>query len=233
MATTKQNDTILGTLPEDLEKRAREVWLAGLGVVAVAEEEGTKLYDRFVERGRRIDKDTVALFDSLVKKGIQFENAGRQRLNAAVEDVQTTQRKVTEDVTKNVARRVEGTVDEVAQRFGELLERFGVPTRDEVRTLTAKVEALAAKVDTLVVVLEKREQAVEVKADAARTTYQVVPREEGWAVEKEGASRATSLHETKVEAVESARALAKEQAPSAVVILKKDGTVQDTVTYDA
>ena len=229
MATIKQNGTRLEKLPEELAEMAREVWLAGLGVMATVEEEGTKLYDSFVERGKKLDKESTDLFNALVKKGKKLEDQGRKQITGAVDEVKTTQRQYT--------KKAENRFDEVANRFGELLERFGVPTRDEVKTLTTKVNDLAAKVDALVVVLEKKNGKVaakaEVKAAPARTTYHVVPHEEGWAVKKEGGSRATSVHGTKAEAVESARALAKEQEPSTLVIHKQDGTIQDTVSYDA
>ena len=64
-------------------------------------------------------------------------------------------------------------------------------------------------------------------------TLEVVPREDGWAVQVAGASRATSVHATKEEAVERARALAADRAPSRLVVHKKDGTVQDEISYPA
>jgi Uncharacterized protein conserved in bacteria (DUF2188) len=62
-------------------------------------------------------------------------------------------------------------------------------------------------------------------------TFEVIPREDGWAVQAAGASRAASVHATKDEAVERGRALAADRAPSRLVVHKKDGTVQDEVSY--
>jgi hypothetical protein len=42
-----------------------------------------------------------------------------------------------------------------------------------------------------------------------------------------------SVHATKEEALDRARALAGEHRPSELVVHRKDGTVQDTVAYDA
>ena len=86
----------------------------------------------------------------------------------------------------------------------EALQKLGVPTRAEVQKLSAQV-----------------------------AVYSVVAREEGWAIEKQGAERAVSLHATKEEALDRARALAGEHRPSELVVHRKDGTVQDTVVYDA
>ena len=66
---------------------------------------------------------------------------------------------------------------------------------------------------------------------ADKTVYRVVPREEGWAVEKAGADRAVRVEETKKEALEQARSFARNQRPSEVVVLREDGTVQDRFSY--
>lgn len=66
---------------------------------------------------------------------------------------------------------------------------------------------------------------------AKRTSYHVVPHDDGWAVKKEGAKRATSVHGKKDEAVKKARALAKNQKPSQILVHKKDGTIQDEFSY--
>lgn len=68
---------------------------------------------------------------------------------------------------------------------------------------------------------------------ADQTEYHVVPRDEGWAVEKKGASRASSVAETKKEAVAQAKEFAENQRPSKVVVHKADGTIQQHFTYDA
>ena len=67
---------------------------------------------------------------------------------------------------------------------------------------------------------------------ADRTTYTVTPREgEGWSVQVEGASRATSVHDSKDEAVSRAKKLAGDRGPSQLLVYKKDGTVQSEQTY--
>ena len=67
---------------------------------------------------------------------------------------------------------------------------------------------------------------------ADRTTYTVTPREGGgWSVQAEGASRATSVHDSKDEAVSRARKLAGDRRPGQLLVYKKDGTVQSEQTY--
>lgn len=67
---------------------------------------------------------------------------------------------------------------------------------------------------------------------AKRTKEHVTPRPAGnWAVKKEGAKRADSVHEQKVDAVERAKELAKNAPLGQVIIHKKDGTIQTEYTY--
>ncbi len=64
-------------------------------------------------------------------------------------------------------------------------------------------------------------------------TYVVAPHADGgWKVQTEGASRATSVHRTKPEAVAAAKELARGKAPSQLLVYKKDGlSVQEEQTY--
>jgi hypothetical protein len=64
-----------------------------------------------------------------------------------------------------------------------------------------------------------------------RTVYHVMPGNDRWEVRGEGAQRATSVHETKREAVASARQLAHSRQPSQLVVHRLDGTVQDSFVY--
>jgi uncharacterized protein YjbJ (UPF0337 family) len=65
-----------------------------------------------------------------------------------------------------------------------------------------------------------------------RKTYVVTTHADGgWKVQVEGASRATSVHKTKGEAVASAKELARSHQPSQLLVYKQNGTVQTEQTY--
>lgn len=65
-----------------------------------------------------------------------------------------------------------------------------------------------------------------------RQTWHVTPHEEeGWQVKKEEAQRASSLHETKTDAVSKAKQLAKKRTLGQVLVHKTDGTIQNEFTY--
>jgi uncharacterized protein YjbJ (UPF0337 family) len=65
-----------------------------------------------------------------------------------------------------------------------------------------------------------------------RKTYVVTTHANGgWKVQVEGASRATSVHKTKGEAVANAKELARSHQPSQLLVYKQNGTVQTEQTY--
>lgn len=196
----KKKDKKLG---KDLQESAHRIWLAGLGALSAAGEEGSRF------------------FQSLVDKGEGIESKGREGFEKARDEVEAS--------AKKARQRVENAVDELWEkmddRLTEAMHRFGVPTRDEIHSLTRRVEELNAKIDGL-------KGGAAVAADE-RKVYHVVTHEDGWKVEAEGASRPTSVHGTKNQAVSAAKELAQSHVPSQVVIHKKDGKFQTEYTYDA
>lgn len=96
----------------DLKESAQKIWLAGLGALAVAEQEGTRVFDRLVERGR------------------DFEERGKERMEEA-------------------RSRVSEVEDRVDEKVAAALRRFGVPSREEIRELTRRVEELNAKIERM------------------------------------------------------------------------------------
>lgn len=61
--------------------------------------------------------------------------------------------------------------------------------------------------------------------------YHVVKDDSNWKIKGENSTRATSVHETKAEAVSAARDLAKSQGNSQVIIHKENGRIQEERTY--
>ncbi len=110
-------------LQTDLVDSAHKVWLAGLGALAMAEEEGNKL------------------FKNLVEKGEGLEQRGKEQVEKARGTV-SGMRTVAESYWETFER----TLDE---RVTSVIHRIGVPTKDEIETLTSKVEDLTKAIDTL------------------------------------------------------------------------------------
>ncbi len=107
----------------EMRESAHKIWLAGLGALAKAEEEGTKL------------------FNNLVEAGEEFETRGKKRLRLVKGKIEKARDKA------------ESTLDKLGDSFDDkvaaAVQRLGVPSRDEIQRLTKRVEELTTKVDQL------------------------------------------------------------------------------------
>ena len=105
---------------DDVMNAGRNVWLAGLGTYSWVEEQTRKTFDDLVDRGQKLEKDEK----NVVTKTI---------------DEATTK-------AKDLGTKVEDTVHDTVST---VLHRAGVPSRDEIQTLIARVEELNKKVEKL------------------------------------------------------------------------------------
>lgn len=207
--TLEKRTTIdVGNLPEEVSSRAREIWLAGLGALSRLEDEGDKIFRTLVERGE------------------DYEEKRRQQIEEATSNLRKQQESLTEGVTKRIDDATKSVEKAVSDTFSGTLNRIGVPTRDEVQDLSKKVGDLSAKLDALSAMLDAQRE------DVKTVVYHVTPRDDGWAVMREGNEKATSVHETKKEALSAARETAKSHLPSQLIVHKQDRSVQDTYSYD-
>ncbi len=108
---------------DDMRDSAHKIWLAGLGALAKAEEEGTKVFNTLVEAGEEVE--------ARGKKGFKLVKG-----------------KVTEarEAAGDQIDKLGGTFD---NSVAAALQRLGVPSRDEIQRLTKRVEELTAKVDKI------------------------------------------------------------------------------------
>ena len=108
---------------EEIRESAHKIWLAGLGALAAAEDEGTKIFNTLVEKGEAYEtkgKEEVAKVREKVEGAIGKAESSFEKLGGAFDD------------------KVAGAV-----------KRLGVPSRDEITKLTKRVEELTLKVDQL------------------------------------------------------------------------------------
>mgnify|MGYP002777055678 FL=1 len=111
-------------LSRGLAESAQQIWLAGVGAFQRAQHEGSKL------------------FDALVKEGSSFETATRKLATGRVDAV----RDAVEERVGTVRERAVDTWDRLEKVFEErvqrALTRLGVPTREDLVELTARVDEL-------------------------------------------------------------------------------------------
>jgi len=107
----------------DMRDSAHKIWLAGLGALAKAEEEGTKV------------------FHNLVEAGEEFEARGKKRFTLVKGKVQEAR-----EAAENQIEKLGDTFDD---QVANAVQKLGVPSRDEIQRLTQRVEELTAKVDKI------------------------------------------------------------------------------------
>jgi poly(hydroxyalkanoate) granule-associated protein len=216
MAKGKKND--LKKLQKELQESAHKIWLAGLGALSAAGETGSRVFQQLVEKGEGVEGESRARFQETREQVEETLGQARERIDARLKEAKT---------------RVEGTVDDVLkkvdERFTEALHRFGVPTREEIQSLTQRVEELTRKVEQL---HGKPTRKAAGSHAGAPVVFEVAAHEDGWKVEQVGTGRAASVHGTKDEAVQAARGLAQSRRPSQVVVYKKDGSPQTEYSYE-
>ena len=116
----QQDDDFAGSL----RGSARQIWLAGLGALARAQEEGSKL------------------FETLAREGASLHGRMEPQAQAQFERARTT--------VSGLAAKASDRIEELfEQRVSKALDRLDVPLAREFDALTARVEALERAVGSL------------------------------------------------------------------------------------
>jgi poly(hydroxyalkanoate) granule-associated protein len=117
-------------LRHDASTLGREAWLTGLGVLALVEDEGSTVVETIGARRA-----------ALAKRGLTIEPRLDERMRSVRErvNVRGRGRAITERVESAVVGPISGA-----------FERLGVPSRAEVRELSAKVDRLTMRVNLLI-----------------------------------------------------------------------------------
>jgi poly(hydroxyalkanoate) granule-associated protein len=120
-----------GQLAAAVRESAQQIWLAGLGAFAKAQEEGQKVFDTLVREGTTLQKKTVRLTGESV-------NEVTGRFTRAADDLQKQ--------ANGTWDKLEGVFEE---RVARAMGRLGVPTKREIADLTRRVEELTESVNAL------------------------------------------------------------------------------------
>jgi poly(hydroxyalkanoate) granule-associated protein len=128
---TAEEKGTLEVLQDGISKTAREIWLAGLGVLATVDKEGTKLFNNFVARGREVaDAEKAA------------------KMNGEPAPTYISEKK--DQLAHEVYSKLEGAAGYVRRKINEISEPAPDTSRDEIKTLTEKVDQLTQAVAALV-----------------------------------------------------------------------------------
>ena len=136
---------------------AQQIWMAGMGAFNRAQGEGSKL------------------FEALVREGMSLEHTTRKLATGRVDAV----RDAVEDRVGVVRERAVDTWDRLEKVFEDrvqrALNRLGVPGRDDLAELTARVDALSAKAGVAPRKPAVRKPAAKAKRPAARAKAATKP----------------------------------------------------------
>ena len=124
-----------GGFPPDfsstVKESAQQIWLAGLGAFAKAQEEGTKV------------------FDTLVKEGVTMQ---RKTQAAAGEKISEATSKMT-SMASEISSKASGGWDKLEtifeDRVAKALKNLGVPSAADIETLSARIDELNRNIDKL------------------------------------------------------------------------------------
>jgi poly(hydroxyalkanoate) granule-associated protein len=195
------------TSSDRLALHVRDIWLAGLGALERARKEGAEGFETLVARGADVRR-----------RGGEAVEGALAQLDDARQEAAASGRKARNRVkkaAKAARRQLEGAV-------AAALRKSGVPTRAEVKALAKQVRALEKR-------LARARRAVAEPASHPR--FRVAPHDGGWSVEQDGKATNGKRYGTKKEALAAGRRLARTHAPSHLVVLRADGSEQETVAY--
>lgn len=136
---TEEKDK-LKKLQNEITGKSREIWLAGLGVFSTMEEEGEKLFKKFVEKGKEMEE-----------KGEAFEKKAKEKVGSMTSYVEEKTGKLTKDVAT-----LPGYVEE---KLKTALNKFGASSHSQVKELNDKVDQLTEKVNELIKNIETKSKA--------------------------------------------------------------------------
>jgi len=202
-------------LADAVRASAQQIWQAGLGAFAKAQEEGGKVFSKLVKEGTDLQKRTQKLAEGKVS------------------DVSDTVSKM----AGNVSKQASGSWDKLEQVFEERVSRalasLGVPTRKDVAALTKQIEELSKTVAALSGKAPTKPVAAKpvAKAAAKKPAAKVKPTAKAKAAAKPAAKATTAKKAAGKPATKTAaKAPAAKKAPAKKPAAKKPVTVTPPAT---
>ncbi|MBL8386046.1 MAG: phasin family protein [Burkholderiales bacterium] len=144
MATkAKQSGTSQGAakaLPDSkllqaVRESAQEIWQAGLGAFAKAQQEGTKLFEALVKEGEDLSKKTRSIAEG--------------KINEVTGNVSKAATQISSKAQASANEAWDKLEQVFEDRVARALNRLGVPTQRDVQSLAKRVEELTASVHAL------------------------------------------------------------------------------------
>ena len=126
-----QSSSADSQLASAVRDSAQQIWLAGLGAFAKAQDEGAKV------------------FEALVKEGSTLQRRTKQLTEGKIGDVTGKVSKVAGEISKQATEGWDKLEQVFEDRVARALNRLGVPTNKEIKALIARVEDLNNSVSAM------------------------------------------------------------------------------------
>jgi poly(hydroxyalkanoate) granule-associated protein len=120
-----------GDLAGMVKDSAQQIWLAGMGAFAKAQAEGGKVFEALIQEGMALQRKTQGLAEEKIN-----EVTGRMSNMAG-------------EVTAKAGEHWDRLESIFESRTAKALGRLGVPTAADFQALSARIDALAARMEAL------------------------------------------------------------------------------------
>jgi poly(hydroxyalkanoate) granule-associated protein len=131
-SANSSDDNTSGVPPKSSVKdSAQQIWLAGLGAFAKAQEEGSKV------------------FEALVKDGIGMQTKSQAIAEEKLAEAANKMSSMAQGMTERATGQWDKLENIFEDRVAKALQRLGVPSAQDVAALTARVEELSKLVESL------------------------------------------------------------------------------------
>ena len=132
--TQKSTASENGTAPlsgSTVRESAQQIWLAGLGAFAKAQEEGTRV------------------FDSLVKDGLSIQRKSQAAAEEKISQATSRMANMATDISSKASGQWGKLEDIFEDRVSKVLNKLGVPSAKDIEVLVARIDELNRNVSKL------------------------------------------------------------------------------------
>lgn len=136
-AFTEDSSTRKNSL--DFRKYTQQIWLAGLGAFARAEEEGGKLFEALVKVGEELEAKRVGLADQTVGR---VSGKARESVESVIDTKEKMERLLDQGMNQSLHKMGLATVKDVQH-----LESLIIQLHDKVDQLTQQNRSLRQQID--------------------------------------------------------------------------------------
>lgn len=121
---------------ESIADAANNIWMAGLGALRTAEDEGSKIFKSLVEKGTDFQNMRKEISQAQISKISEIVKGGVGSVRGKIEDITDSK---------------EGLWDKLKleEAFTSVIKTFGVATKKEIDTLNKKIDTLTKSVNEL------------------------------------------------------------------------------------